>query len=59
MLCGMFTFFTFIEAINSMQVLDPIDGTKGFLKGSEALYVVGVFNLKSCSEVRVISSQLS
>lgn len=59
MLCGMFTFFTFIEAINSMQVLDPIDGTKGFLKGSEALYVVGLFNLKGCSEVRVISSQLS
>ncbi|CAK7350733.1 unnamed protein product [Dovyalis caffra] len=25
-----------------MQVLDPIDGTRGFLKGSEALYVVGL-----------------
>jgi 3'-phosphoadenosine 5'-phosphosulfate (PAPS) 3'-phosphatase len=25
-----------------MQVLDPIDGTKGFLKGSEALYVVSI-----------------
>jgi 3'(2'), 5'-bisphosphate nucleotidase len=44
MLCGNFTLFTFIEAINSMQVLDPIDGTRGFLKGSEALYVVGLSN---------------
>ncbi|KAF9611504.1 hypothetical protein IFM89_032550 [Coptis chinensis] len=25
-----------------VQVLDPIDGTRGFLKGSEALYVVGL-----------------
>lgn len=23
-----------------VQVLDPIDGTRGFVKGSEALYVV-------------------
>lgn len=23
-----------------MQILDPIDGTKGFVKGSDALYVV-------------------
>lgn len=29
-----------------MQVLDPIDGTRGFLKGSEALYVVSLSNLE-------------
>ena len=37
---------------NLFQVLDPIDGTKGFLKGTEALYVVGytlLFHLKFVS----------
>lgn len=30
-----------------MQVLDPIDGTRGFLKGTEALYVVCITNVKA------------
>ena len=29
-----------------MQVLDPIDGTKGFVKGNLALYVVCLTNLE-------------
>lgn len=29
-----------IKFIIAIQVLDPIDGTRGFLKGCEALYVV-------------------
>ncbi|XP_038711042.1 putative PAP-specific phosphatase, mitochondrial isoform X7 [Tripterygium wilfordii] len=32
-----------VQALVSLgNVLDPIDGTKGFLKGNEALYVVGL-----------------
>ncbi len=41
-----FTLFTSIDVLNLMQVLDPIDGTRGFLKGSEALYVVSLSNLE-------------
>ncbi|CAH2071693.1 unnamed protein product, partial [Thlaspi arvense] len=29
-------------SIDVLQVLDPIDGTRGFLKGDDALYVVGL-----------------
>ncbi|KAK9085053.1 hypothetical protein Sjap_025464 [Stephania japonica] len=34
--------FTFGAKPSTYWVLDPIDGTRGFLKGSEALYVVGL-----------------
>ncbi|KAL4628786.1 hypothetical protein ACB092_05G264000 [Castanea dentata] len=34
--------FTFGTKPATYWVLDPIDGTRGFLKGSEALYVVGL-----------------
>ncbi|KAL8103884.1 hypothetical protein AgCh_028180 [Apium graveolens] len=34
--------FVFGSSPATYWVLDPIDGTKGFLKGSEALYVVGL-----------------
>ncbi|KAF5177646.1 3'(2'),5'-bisphosphate nucleotidase [Thalictrum thalictroides] len=34
--------FSFGESPATYWVLDPIDGTRGFLKGSEALYVVGL-----------------
>ncbi|KAK9092293.1 hypothetical protein Syun_027204 [Stephania yunnanensis] len=34
--------FTFGAKPATYWVLDPIDGTRGFLKGSEALYVVGL-----------------
>ncbi|XP_026431487.1 putative PAP-specific phosphatase, mitochondrial [Papaver somniferum] len=34
--------FTFGDKPATYWVLDPIDGTRGFLKGSEALYVVGL-----------------
>ncbi|KAI3986137.1 hypothetical protein MKX01_027408, partial [Papaver californicum] len=34
--------FTFGDRPATYWVLDPIDGTRGFLKGSEALYVVGL-----------------
>lgn len=32
----------------TFQVLDPIDGTRGFVKGSEALYVVSSTPLVLC-----------
>ncbi|KAF8411248.1 hypothetical protein HHK36_003795 [Tetracentron sinense] len=38
-------------------VLDPIDGTKGFLKGSEALYVVGCSSLIYSCDYDVWSSE--
>jgi 3'-phosphoadenosine 5'-phosphosulfate (PAPS) 3'-phosphatase len=39
-----------ITSADLVQVLDPIDGTRGFVKGSEALYVVcyasfNIFNI--------------
>ncbi|XP_021902279.1 putative PAP-specific phosphatase, mitochondrial, partial [Carica papaya] len=34
--------FTFCTKPATYWVLDPIDGTRGFLRGSEALYVVGL-----------------
>lgn len=34
--------FTFGARPATYWILDPIDGTRGFLKGSEALYVVGL-----------------
>lgn len=30
-----------------MQVLDPIDGTQGFVKGNRALYVVCLTNFNN------------
>ncbi|KAA3489080.1 Inositol monophosphatase [Gossypium australe] len=38
---GMY-FIDMVRSINLMQILDPIDGTRGFVKGSQALYVVGL-----------------
>ena len=35
-----------INTMNVVQVLDPIDGTRGFLKGDDALYVVCLFSLR-------------
>ena len=32
--------------VDVVQVLDPIDGTRGFLKGDDALYVVCLFSLR-------------
>lgn len=39
MLC-LWNEFRFIQLIDFVQVLDPIDGTRGFVRGSDALYVV-------------------
>lgn len=37
---GFVSFRTYVKSIEKIQVLDPIDGTRGFLKASKALYVV-------------------
>lgn len=33
-------------SIDLLKVLDPIDGTRGFLKGDDALYVVCLLTLR-------------